>query len=652
MIEESQLSELASLEKLPLAEQNDFGMDASSDDPSSGTPPGSSMSRSYVPRFRNLPLFWKLLVPFLALIIAVGALGTFLIVRDLSSRANTALDAELQRRALEVRSSLRDRELYLVESANFASNVQGMASAIQSSDPAAVSRLLGSVVALKPELDVVAATNAQGRSLAEFARATPTGGHGARTGTDWFAQELVRKTLRTGGSEKSSGFVKLGDRWLMVVVAPICADTANCRPVGVSISAIGLDVVTQALASAPATKGGVALYNTTGILLASAGTTGPASALPGLGDSRVAVRTSGSGDNRLATLAAPLDVGGRSVGMIAVSLPTRPAFSSVRGAGVGLALVILAAMSGIVGIGAVLSRYILRQVKPLVKTSRALGRGDLFARAEVVGEDELGELARGVNDMADQLQASVETLEVRVSQRTEEIRRLLGERNEFFAAASHQLRTPIGVIMRQADLMDDPAFRRSKMFAQTSTWIRTSAQQLELLVNNVLELARAEAGAMDLDLAPISIRDVIEEIRPTIAGLAAGGGLTATIRAPADLPLINADRSRLREVLINLADNAVKYTPAGGMVTVSAQACNGGVSVSVADTGVGIPREAAGRIFEPFYRVKGNRPQRGEASSGLGLALVKRMVEAHGGEVEFQSEPGVGTTFTFTIPAN
>lgn len=607
------------------------------------TPSSSDETSTSLPRFGNLPLFWKLLLPFLALILVIGALGTFFIVRDLTERANLALGQEMQGRALEARSGLRDQELYVVESANFASNLQGMAAAIDAQDSVAVGRLLSSVIALKPDLDLAVVTDAAGKNLTTSLR-NANGSRTAGPARDWSSYDFVGTALRDRGGQKSWGFVRLAGREFLAIVAPICRSSPTCDPAGAAIAGADLTSVAQRLAAAGRGAAGIALFDTHAQLLASAGTisrTAPSS--PGLA-------ISGRGSKRVATLPISFRVADKPAGTIALSVPAQPAFASAQGTGLRLALVALATMAGIVAIGTLLSRFILRQVRPLVATSRALGRGDLSARADVLGDDELGELALRVNEMADQLQASVETLELRVGQRTEEIRRLLKERDELFAAISHQLRTPIAVIMRQADLMDDATYRRSKAFSRTSDYIRISAQQLETLVNNVLNLASAEAGAMPMTLEPVTLADVLAEVWPTIAGLSAGGGLTASTSLPAALPKVLADPARVREIVLNLVDNAVKYTPAGGSVHIVAATVDGFVRIDVADTGVGIPSNAASRIFEPFYRVKGTRPQRGEASSGLGLALVKRMVEAHGGTVGFTSETGIGTTFSFTLP--
>jgi hypothetical protein len=252
--------------------------------------------------------------------------------------------------------------------------------------------------------------------------------------------------------------------------------------------------------------------------------------------------------------------------------------------------------------------------------------------------------------MAEQLQASVETLEMRVDQRTEEIQRLMRERSEFFASMSHEFRTPLAAILAYAKMLRDPAYRKTGAWASDAgKTLQDSAEQLLGLVNDILNLAKAEAGHVDTTLEEVRLSEFVKSMRRTIEGLARGGGLRLRIEVPSDLPPVSADPTRLREIILNLVDNAVKYTPPGGRVALAAAARNGLVAVSVADSGVGIPADARDRIFEPFFRVEGTTAQQGQPSTGLGLALAKRLVEAQGGEIAFTSEPGAGTTFTFTL---
>lgn len=581
-----------------------------------------------IPRFRDLRLFEKLLGPYLALMLFVAGFGVFLVVRDLGSRAQASVDEELALRSLDARSILRDRELYLLESVNFAANLEGTSEAVRSRDATTAARLLQSVLALKADLTLVALLDPGGVGIAEFRRSA--GEPVLASGTAFGGHELVSRALQAPGVSKVAGFLREpgGAVDVLAIAAPVCSRHSECDSVGVAIVGIGVEELT---AAALGKRGAVVeLYGADGALLSRAG------------DSDAA--------GPVAARRTPFEVQGTRAGTLAVSVPTAEAFSSARAAGVRLALVLFGAMIGVVAIGAALNRRILAQVNPLLETNRALGRGELDARAPVLSQDELGELARGVNQMAEQLQAVYETLELRVAQRTEEVQRLLKERTELFAAISHELRTPLAVIRGQAKMMRDATYPKgTKWVTDTGAVIDDSAAQLLSLVNDVLDLARAEAGRLDVEIENVRLPDVVREVRPTIEGLALAGGLRVAVDVPKDLPNVRADRRRLREVIVNLVDNAVKYTPDGGSVEVSACARNGSVVVSVADTGVGIPPETGDLIFEPFYRVRGTRTQLGQASSGLGLALAKRIVEAQGGTIGFSSEVGSGTTFTFTL---
>jgi signal transduction histidine kinase len=181
--------------------------------------------------------------------------------------------------------------------------------------------------------------------------------------------------------------------------------------------------------------------------------------------------------------------------------------------------------------------------------------------------------------------------------------------------------------------------------------LKDAAGQLLDFVNDILEISKADAGRIELNVEEVRVGSVLRGLRPAIDQLAASGDLSAAVKVPRGLPAVRADVARLRQVVLDLVDNAVKYTPAGGAVRVTAAAVGSSVEILVTDTGVGIPSDEAGRLFEPFYRVKGTRTQKGQPSSGLGLALVQRLVEAQGGTVRFDSTPGAGTTFVVALPA-
>lgn len=610
----------------------------------------STSRRPLLSRLRDLPLFAKVLAPFLVLLLVVGAAGTFLIVRDLSARARSSLNEELLRRSLDARSRIHDRELYLLESANFAANLRGIAPAVKARDSGAATALLRSVLALKTDLGLLAVTDASGKSLVQFVRQAPRAKPRAASATVWLRYGFVRAALASAAGERSAGFLELGGSRLLAIAAPICSADQTCSPVGVALVGISVSELASEAAGAPSHAGEqrttIAVYDGDGRLLAASGvaprTRAPS---PGTGPLR---RSEKVGGRDAATLYARLEIQGRQAGTLAVSLPAGLVLSSARSAAVRLALVLFFAMAGVVGIGALLSRYILGQVRPLVETSRALGRGDLAARSRVVAHDELGELAGVLNQMADQLQASHETLERRVQERTEEVERLLRERTDLFTGISHELRTPIAVILAQAKLLLSSA-NGSRKNAEATGVILGSAEQLLDRVNDILDVARAESGRLEVRLADVSVPTLLAELHPTIEGLASANGLRVALDVPPRLPDVRADPSRLREVVFNLVDNAVKYTPSGGTITLSAAAREGSVEISVSDTGVGIPAEVGDRVFEPFYRVPEVQPLRGQASSGLGLALAKRLVDAQGGSIGFTSTPGRGTTFTVRL---
>lgn len=602
--------------------------------------------------FRSLPLFWKLLIPFLALIVFVGAFGAFVIVRDLSSRARVNVHEDLLQASLSARATLKDRELYLLESANFAANLDGMAKRVRAHDSPSVTELLESVVALKSDLNLLVVTDRKGAGLIEFTRDHSDGPVQRGAATRWAGTPFISRALEGTDANKTAGFLRLGNRTLLAIATPICADPSDCRVAGVAIVGIATDLLVEEAAgqSDRGTEPHVTIYDARGQALAGSGKQLNTTPIRVEGDDLIR-RTEEIGSREFFTLYAPLELQGRQRGMVAVSLSPDTELAAVRGAGIRIAMFLLIAMAGIVGIGALLSRFILAQLRPLLATNRALGKGELSARAPVVSDDELGELARGVNEMAEQLQASYETLEMRVDERTEEVQRLLKERTEFFASLSHELRTPLAIILGQAKMMRDSSFPKHNGWAkQSGQTIEDSAQQLLSLVNDILDLARAEAGSIDVNPEDVNLSELVDDMRQTIVGLVRGKGLAVTFDVTPDLPKVWADQIRLRQIILNVVDNAVKYTPVNGKVDLKAVTNSDLVEVSVSDTGVGIPPEAGDLIFEPFFRVKGTRSQRGEASTGLGLALTKRLVEAQGGSISYESEPGVGTTVRFTIP--
>jgi signal transduction histidine kinase len=175
-------------------------------------------------------------------------------------------------------------------------------------------------------------------------------------------------------------------------------------------------------------------------------------------------------------------------------------------------------------------------------------------------------------------------------------------------------------------------------------------ERLGRLVDQLLDLSRLESGDVPLRIEKLPLQPLVDDLISEIDVALSGRTVVLRNDVPPDLPSISADRERLHQVLFNLVDNAVRFTPAGGSVTVSARRRNGSVEVAVSDTGSGIPPEHLPRLFERFYRADPARG-RGEGGTGIGLAIARSVVEAHGGQIRAESEPGRGSVFTFDLPA-
>lgn len=229
------------------------------------------------------------------------------------------------------------------------------------------------------------------------------------------------------------------------------------------------------------------------------------------------------------------------------------------------------------------------------------------------------------------------------------LKQLESVRQDFVANVSHELRTPLSLIKGAAETLSDGGRHDPAITTRFLEIIEKNANRLTLLIDDLLLLSRLDSGRLELKLQPVPIADAIREALDDAALIARAREVTLHHEAAADL-VARADPDRLRQVLANLIDNAIKYGRTQGRVTVRAHATHAGsVEVAVHDDGPGIPTEAQGRIFERFYRIDKARA-REQGGTGLGLAIVKNVVEAHRGSVRVESSPERGTTFFFTLP--
>jgi signal transduction histidine kinase len=255
----------------------------------------------------------------------------------------------------------------------------------------------------------------------------------------------------------------------------------------------------------------------------------------------------------------------------------------------------------------------------------------------------------------------------RLCRELEEKKRQLEEvsrhKSAFLARMSHELRTPLNAIIGFAEVLLEETLTPSEAERlEFLGHIQHSGRHLLGLINEVLDLSKIEAGKMDLQLARVDVGVLIEDVAASVKALAGKKEIPLSQAVAPGLPPVWADGAKVRQVLLNLVGNALKFTPAGGKVRVMGRPApvNRGaaadpdagewIEISVADTGIGIPPEEQSRIFQEFEQVPGAE---GVAQgTGLGLALAKRLVELHGGTIRVQSAPGQGSTFTFTLPVN
>jgi heavy metal sensor kinase len=290
-----------------------------------------------------------------------------------------------------------------------------------------------------------------------------------------------------------------------------------------------------------------------------------------------------------------------------------------------LPLLILAAGAG----GYLLTRRGLAPLASMAGQARRISSQNLDARLEI------GRAAEEVNVLA----ASFNELLARLDQSFETMRR-------FVQDASHELRTPLAVIRGEADVSLSRE-RSASEYRESLATIQQESQRLSRLVDDLLNLARADAGRVHLRMEQLYLNDLLEECCRSMQPLAAAGQIDLACSVTEDVPF-RGDEGLLRRMVMNLLDNAVRYTPPGGNVRATLDAHGPDVRICIADTGLGIPPEACPRVFERFYRADESR-SREKDGFGLGLSIVKWIVESHHGTVELASQPGAGSTFTVRL---
>jgi two-component system sensor histidine kinase BaeS len=304
-------------------------------------------------------------------------------------------------------------------------------------------------------------------------------------------------------------------------------------------------------------------------------------------------------------------------------------------------LVAAGLLAGLTGALLLFSGLISSMRRPLEELVNAAGRlasGDRSARVEVGGLSETATLGAAFNEMAEELEQ-------------EDVRRAELDRlkDEFVLTASHELRSPLTSVQGFAELLMLERESLTPRQAETVEVILHNCRHLVRLLNDLLDLARSDAGRLSIRPRPTEVAPLIEEVARTMRAQTEAGGQTLSEHVQPGLPLINVEADRIRQILVNLLTNAHEYSPEGASIAVSAQAVGAEVEISVSDNGPGIPEDQLERIFERFTRGEAGLTQR-VGGTGLGLAISKSLVELHGGSISAESAVGQGSVFRVRLP--
>jgi signal transduction histidine kinase len=312
--------------------------------------------------------------------------------------------------------------------------------------------------------------------------------------------------------------------------------------------------------------------------------------------------------------------------------------SDTRDTAILVAAGLIAGLTGALLLFSGLIASMRRPLEELVDASGRLAGGDRSARVKVGGLSETATLGAAFNEMADQL-------EVEASQR-DQLDRL---KDEFVLTASHELRSPLTSVQGFAELL---MLERNSLTAkqvETVEIILDNCRHLSRLLNDLLDLARSDAGRLAIAPRPTEVAPLIDDAVRTMRAQTEGAHQTLAQRVEPGLPLVDVEADRIRQILVNLLTNAHEYSPEGASIEARARAVDAEVEIAVIDNGPGIPEDQLEHIFERFTRGDAGLTQR-VGGTGLGLAISKSLVELHGGTIVVDSTPGQGSTFRFRLP--
>lgn len=334
-----------------------------------------------------------------------------------------------------------------------------------------------------------------------------------------------------------------------------------------------------------------------------------------------------------------VQVAGQDLGVAHVGFHKREVDSLIREktlkAQVMVLIVSAVALGAGVFVSVVLAGFVTKPLSLLVDGAKAIGEGNLDTQIDFKRADELGLLAEEFNTMAVKLK---------------ELDQL---KDDFVSSVSHELRSPLAAIAGYVEILTSRPLEEIKPEKRAKAFgiIQESTGRLTTFINDILDLAKLKAGKVEVRKSPVSIRKTAEDILGLFFPLFEKKHLTGKLDVPEDIPVIALDEEKMKQVITNLVSNAYKFTPEGGTITIKGEYDDEKIVMSVIDTGIGIPKDFVAHLFERFKQVPGTREKiGGPKGTGLGLAIAKGIVEAHGGRIWAESEPGQGSSFRFWLP--
>lgn len=332
----------------------------------------------------------------------------------------------------------------------------------------------------------------------------------------------------------------------------------------------------------------------------------------------------------VALAAAAMEKHGVRIGALVMSLPVDELQSALETVEEQLMTIFLVTAAAALAAALLLSGMLTRPINALTQTIRRMGRGDLSARVEISASGELGELARSYNAMAEQIEHFDKS------------------RSQFVANASHELKTPLATMKLLLENMlyqpDMPQELRTEFMQDMNHEI----DRLNGIITDLLTLTQMDSHSTALKLSRIDLSALTEETLHTLQIAAESNGQHFTANVAPGI-FMQGDAGKMSQILYNLTDNAIKYTPKDGHITVTLAQNGGEITFRVQDDGIGIPEEDQKHIFDRFYRVDKAR-SRATGGTGLGLSIVRQLVLMHGGSIDVSSEPGKGSAFQVTLP--